>query len=171
VDIAVMGQPPKELATRAEPFAAQPHVFVASVDHPLVHAGKLAPTALQGEAFILREHGSGTRAAVEKFLQKSHIELRVTMEMASNETIKQAVMAGMGLSFLSLHTLGLELDNHLIAMLNVEGAPVVRAWNVVHTLSKTLSPAAEAFRYFVLEHGEDHLATNFARHVSPADFL
>ena len=171
VDIAVMGQPPKELATRAEPFAAQPHVFVASVDHPLVRAGKLAPTALQGEAFILREHGSGTRAAVEKFLEKSHIELRVTMEMASNETIKQAVMAGMGLSFLSLHTLGLELDHHLIAILNVEGAPVVRAWNVVHTLSKLLSPAAEAFRYFVLEHGEDHLATHFARHVSPADFL
>jgi DNA-binding transcriptional LysR family regulator len=171
VDIAVMGQPPKELATRAEPFAVQPHVFVACVDHPLVRAGTLTPCALQGEAFILREHGSGTRAALEKFLQQSRIELRVTMEMASNETIKQAVMAGMGLSFLSLHTLGLELDNNLIAMLDVEGAPVVRAWNVVHTLSKLLSPAAEAFRYFVLEHGEDYLATHFARHVSPADFL
>jgi DNA-binding transcriptional LysR family regulator len=171
VDIAVMGQPPKELATRAEPFAVQPHVFVACVDHPLVRAGTLTPSALQGEAFILREHGSGTRAALEKFLQQSRIELRVTMEMASNETIKQAVMAGMGLSFLSLHTLGLELDNNLIAMLDVEGAPVVRAWNVVHTLSKLLSPAAEAFRYFVLEHGEDYLATHFARHVSPADFL
>jgi DNA-binding transcriptional LysR family regulator len=171
VDIAVMGQPPKELATRAEPFAAQPHVFVACVDHPLVRAGTLAPAALQGEAFILREHGSGTRAAAEKFLQQSRIELRVTMEMASNETIKQAVMAGMGLSFLSLHTLGLELDNHLISMLDVEGAPVVRAWNVVHTLSKLLSPAAEAFRYFILEHGEDYLATHYSRHISPADFL
>jgi DNA-binding transcriptional LysR family regulator len=170
VDIAVMGQPPKELATRVEPFAAQPHVFVACLDHPLVRAGTLTPSALQGEAFILREHGSGTRAALEKFLQQSRIELHVTMEMASNETIKQAVMADMGLSFLSLHTLGQELDNHLIAMLDVEGAPVVRAWNVVHTLSKLLSPAAEAFRYFVLEHGEDYLATHFARHVSPADF-
>jgi DNA-binding transcriptional LysR family regulator len=170
VDIAVMGQPPKELATRAEPFAVQPHVFVACVDHPLVRADTLTPSALQGEAFILREHGSGTRAALEKFLQQSRIELHVTMEMASNETIKQAVMAGMGLSFLSLHTLGLELDNHLIALLDVEGAPVVRAWNVVHTLSKLLSPAAEAFRYFVLENAEDYLAKHFARHVSPADF-
>ena len=87
------------------------------------------------------------------------------MEMASNETIKQAVIAGMGLSFLSLHTLGLELDNQLIAVLDVQGAPVVRAWNVVHMLSKLLSPAAEAFRYFVLEHGEDYLAQHFARHV------
>jgi hypothetical protein len=88
------------------------------------------------------------------------------MEMASTETIKQAVMAGMGLSFLSLHTLGLELDNRLIAVLDVQGAPVVRAWNVVHMLSKLLSPAAEAFRYFVLEHGEDYLAQQFGRHVN-----
>jgi DNA-binding transcriptional LysR family regulator len=86
--------------------------------------------------------------------------------LLSNATIKQAVMAGMGLSFLSLHTLGLELDNRLIAVLDVEGAPVVRAWNVVHMLSKLLSPAAEAFRYFVLEHGEDYLAQQFARHIN-----
>ena len=90
------------------------------------------------------------------------------MEMASNETIKQAVMAGMGLSFLSLHTLGLELDNKLIAILDVEGTPVVRAWNVVHMLSKLLSPAAEAFRYFVLERGESYLAENFGRHLTLA---
>ncbi len=170
VDIAIMGRPPKELATRAEPFAAHPHVFVAPVDHPLVRAGTLAPATLQGEPFILREQGSGTRAAMEKFLDTSRTELRVTMEMASNETIKQAVMAGMGLSFLSLHTLGLELDNRLIALLDVEESPVVRAWNVVHTQSKLLSPAAEALRYFVLEHGEDYLATQFARHGSPAGF-
>jgi DNA-binding transcriptional LysR family regulator len=130
----------------------------------------LSPEALRGHDFILREQGSGTRAAMENFLQRSRTELRVTMEMASNETIKQAVMAGMGLSFLSLHTLGLELDNRLIALLDVEGAPVVRAWNVVHTLSKLLSPAAEALRYFVLENGETFLAAHFARHVSPARF-
>jgi DNA-binding transcriptional LysR family regulator len=87
------------------------------------------------------------------------------MEMPSNETIKQAVMAGMGLSFLSLHTMGLELDNRLIAVLDVQGAPVVRAWNVVHTLSKLLSPPAEAFRYFILERGEVFLAGQFGRHI------
>jgi DNA-binding transcriptional LysR family regulator len=164
VDIAIMGRPPKELATRAEPFAAHPHVFVAPVGHPLTQAGPLSPEALRGQGFILREEGSGTRAALEKFLLQARVEPRVTMEMASNETIKQAVIAGMGLSFLSLHTLGLELDNRLIALLPVEGAPVVRAWNVVHTLAKLLSPAAEAFRYFVLEHGEDYLREHFGRH-------
>lgn len=165
VDIAIMGRPPRELATRAEPFAAHPHVFVAPVGHPLTSEAALPPEALQGQSFIVREQGSGTRTALEQFLQTAHVEPRITMEMASNETIKQAVMAGMALSFLSLHTLGLELDNHLIAQLNVQGAPVVRAWNVVHTLSKILSPAAEAFRYFVLERGEAYLAEQFARHT------
>ena len=168
VDIAIMGRPPKELATRAEPFAAHPHVFVAPVGHPLTQAGPLTPEALRGQGFILREEGSGTRAALEKFLLQARVEPRVTMEMASNETIKQAVIAGMGLSFLSLHTLGLELDNRLIALLPIEGAPVVRAWNVVHTLAKLLSPAAEAFRYFVLEHGEDYLREHFGRHLELA---
>jgi DNA-binding transcriptional LysR family regulator len=166
VDIAIMGRPPREFATRAEPFAAQPHFFVAPVDHPLAQSPRLAAAALQGQPFILRERGSGTRGAMERFLAQSRIEARVTMEMASNETIKQAVMAGMGLSFLSLHTIGIELEHRLIAILDVQGTPVVRAWNVVHTLSKLLSPAAEAFRYFVLEHGENYLSRNFARHAA-----
>lgn len=165
VDIAIMGRPPKELATRAEPFAAHPHVFVAAVDHPLVRAEQVSAEELRDQGFIVREPGSGTRTALEKFFADVHVTPRVTMEMSSNETIKQAVMAGMGLSFLSLHTLGLELDNRLIAVLDVQGAPVLRAWHVVNTLSKMLSPAAEAFRYFVLERGESFLAGQFARHV------
>ncbi|MBX9612776.1 MAG: LysR family transcriptional regulator [Burkholderiales bacterium] len=165
VDIAIMGRPPKELATRAEPFAAHPHVFVAPVDHPLLRRPHNPVESLLPYGFITRETGSGTRAAMEKFLGPAYPQLRVAMETDSNETIKQAVMAGMGLSFLSLHTLGLELDNHLIAVLDVDGAPVVRAWNVVHTLSKLLSPAAEAFRYFILERGESFLAEQFGRHV------
>jgi len=161
VDIAVMGRPPTELATRAEPFAAHPHVFVAPTDHPLLKVGHPTVDALRPYGFILRERGSGTRAAMEKFLEKSRMEPRVVMEMTSNETIKQAVMAGIGISFLSLHTIGLELENGLIATLDVEGTPIVRGWNVVHTLSKLLSPAAEAFRYFMLERAEGFLADKY----------
>jgi LysR family transcriptional regulator, low CO2-responsive transcriptional regulator len=168
VDIAIMGRPPKELATRAEPFAAQPHVFVAPVDHPLLRMDRPAVSDLQSYEFVVREQGSGTRAAMEKFFAQSRFEPRMIMEMSSNETIKQAVIAGMGLSFLSLHTLGLELDNSLIAILPIEGTPVIRAWNCVHTLSKLLSPAAEAFRYFVLERGEAFLASQFGRHLQLA---
>jgi LysR family transcriptional regulator, low CO2-responsive transcriptional regulator len=163
VDIAIMGRPPTELATRAEPFAAHPHVFVAPTDHPLLRIGHPNVDALRPYGFVLREPGSGTRAAMEAFLAPSRLEPRVVMETASNETIKQAVMAGMGISFLSLHTIGLELEHRLIARLDVEGTPVVRAWNVVHTLSKLLSPAAEAFRYFMLERAESHLAAKFGR--------
>ena len=161
VDIAVMGRPPTELATRAEPFAAHPHVFVAPTDHPLLKVGHPTVEALRPYGFILRERGSGTRAAMEKFLEKSRMGTRVVMVMTSNETIKQAVMAGMGISFLSLHTIGLELENGLIATLDVEGTPIVRGWNVVHTLSKLLSPAAEAFRYFMLERAESFLADKY----------
>jgi len=161
VDIAVMGRPPTELATRAEPFAAHPHVFVAPVDHPLLKLAHPTVESLRPCGFILRERGSGTRAAMENFLAKARLEPRVVMEMTSNETIKQAVMAGMGISFLSLHTIGLELEHGLIATLDVESTPIVRAWNVVHTLSKLLSPAAEAFRYFMLERAESFLADKY----------
>ena len=161
VDIAVMGRPPKELATRAEPFAAQPHVFAAPPDHPLTKVADPTVESLLPYGLIVREQGSGTRAAMERFFQQAGVEPRVVMEMSSNESIKQAVMAGMGLSFLSLHTLGLELKHGLIAAPQVQGTPVVRAWNCVHKLSKLLSPAAEAFRYFMLERGESLLAEQF----------
>ena len=166
VDIAIMGRPPKELATRAEPFAAHPHVFVSAVTHPLARERDISPHALRPYGFVMREPGSGTRAALEAFLREARVEPRVVMEMRSNASIKQVVMADLGLSFVSLHTLGLELDHGLIAVLDVQGAPVVRGWNVVHTLSKLLSPAAEAFRYFMLERGESFLAEQFGRHLA-----
>ena len=98
-----------------------------------------------------------TRQAMEKFFADHRFEPRITMEMGSNETIKQAVMAGMGVSFLSLHTIGLELRNNLLSLLDVSGTPLIRSWNLVHLHSKVLSPAAEAFRYFVLERARDFL--------------
>ncbi len=161
VDIAVMGRPPKELDTRAEPFAAHPHVFVSAPDHPLAQLPELSVEDLRPHDFIVREVGSGTRAAMEKFFQEARVEPRLQMQLGSNETIKQAVMAGLGLGFISLHTIGLELEQGLIKALDVQGAPVVRAWNIVHTRAKLLSPAAEAFRYHMLEHAEGTLAAKF----------
>lgn len=162
-DLAIMGRPPREWATRAEPFALHPHVLVTSTQHAFARMEQVPAAALAGEGFIMRESGSGTRAAAEEFAAAHRVHLRVVMEMSSNEAIKQAVMAGMGLSFLSLHTIGLELQHGLIARLEVEATPVVRAWNLVHTLSKVLSPAAEAFRYFILERGEGFLAARFGQ--------
>ena len=158
VDLAVMGRPPRELETRAEPFAAHPHVVVGAASHPLAGGPAIAPGRLAGEGFIVREQGSGTRAAMEQFFRDHAIKPPVIMEMASNETIKQAVIANMGLGFLSLHTLGLELELGLLRIVVVDGLPLVRRWHVVNTGERSLSPAAEAFRHFILERGEAFLA-------------
>lgn len=169
VDLAVMGRPPREIATRAEPFAAHPHVIITPPDHALAKTmGHVPAQALANFPFIVREPGSGTRAAMEKYFADHRIEPRIAMEMASNESIKQAVMAGLGIAFLSLHTIGLELKSGLLATPDVEGLPIVRRWYVVNNLAKVLSPAAEAFRYFVLERGESFLAKEFGA-LQPTD--
>lgn len=167
IDLAIMGRPPRELATRAEAFAAHPHVFVAPPGHPILQSGHAPVAALANYPLIVREPASGTRALLDRFLQDHRVEPRVAMEMPSNETIKQAVMAGMGLSFLSLHTLGLELKAGAIELVHVEDTPVIRSWNVVYLQSRLLSPAAEAFRYFILEEGETYLAEHDRPWMSP----
>ena len=167
VDLTIMGRPPKEIATRAEPFAAHPLVFVCPAGHPLLSAGPVPVSALEGLPFIVREPGSGTRGAMEVFFSERRFVPRITMDMASNESIKQAVIAGMGLSFLSLHTVGLEVRCGLLGVLEIEGAPVMRTWNVVRLQSKVLSPAAEAFRYFILEEGEPYLVRHDTELLRP----
>ena len=161
VDLAIMGRPPRELATRAEPFAVHPHAVVTAPEHPLTRIGHAPASLLNNYEFIIREPGSGTRAAMERYFADHRLQPRVAMEMASNETIKQAVIAGMGISFLSLHTVGLERKAGLLAVPDIEGLPVLKRWYVVNTLAKTLSPPAEAFRYFVLEEGERFLASEY----------
>lgn len=163
VDLAIMGRPPKDFPSRAEPFAMHPHVLVTSPQHPLAQAAlETVPAAvLAREPFIVREHGSGTRAALMEYLDHHQLQPMFVMEMDSTEAIKQAVMAGLGVSLLSLHTIGLEWAQGLIAAPAVEGLPLMRRWHLVHRAGKALSPAAEALRYHVLEHGEAHLATMF----------
>jgi DNA-binding transcriptional LysR family regulator len=158
VDVAVMGRPPKELAMRTEPFAAHPLVIVAPPGHPLLQLDHVPARALAPYRFIVREPDSGTRAAMERFFREHQLQPQIAMEMPSNESIKQAVIAGMGLAFLSLHTIGLELRAGVMRRLDVEDTPVMRTWNLVHPQGRLLSPAAEAFRYFMLERAETFLA-------------
>jgi len=161
IELAIMGRPPQGWPTRAEPFAMHPHVLVCANDHPFASLEQVPAAALADEGFIVREPGSGTRAALDEYMQAHQLKPRVAMQMSSNEAIKQAVMAGMGIALLSLHTIGLELNHKLIAAPDTEGLPLMRRWHVVTTPAKTLSPAAEAFRYFVLERGESFLAGLF----------
>jgi DNA-binding transcriptional LysR family regulator len=154
VDLAIMGRPPRELNTRAEPFAPNPLAMIASPEHPLARLPDVPPALLANELFLVREKGSGTRASMDIFFREKGIHPASAMEMPSNETIKQAVMANMGLGFLSLHTMRLEVGAGLIKLLEVDGLPLVRLWHIVNMQAKLLSPAAEALRYFVLEKGQ-----------------
>jgi DNA-binding transcriptional LysR family regulator len=149
IDMAIMGSPPKDFETVAHVFAEHPHVIVASPAHPLAAQRRIPPEALAEESFLIREPGSGTRAAMERYFGENGVQLRHTVELASNEAIKQAVMAGMGLSFISEHSIGLELSVGRICKLDVVGTPVIRHWHVVHRPEKQLLPMAAAFLDFM----------------------
>jgi DNA-binding transcriptional LysR family regulator len=157
IDVAVMGTAPRRLDTVAAPFARHPLVVIAHPGHPLAHRKRIPLAALEAETFIVREPGSGTRSAMERFFTERRIKVRVGMEISSNETIKQAVMAGMGVSFISQHTIGLELATDQLVMLKVEGLPVMRQWCIVHRTEKRLSPAADTFKRFMLKEGAELL--------------
>ncbi len=153
LDLVIMGRPPRELDTTAEPFARHPLVIIASPEHPLGRRHRIPLKSLARESFIIREQGSGTRASMEHVFRERGVTYRASMEVSSNETIKQAVMAGMGLSFISSHTIGLEAETGKLAILDVVGLPIVRDWYVIHLREKILSPIASAFRAYLLENG------------------
>jgi DNA-binding transcriptional LysR family regulator len=158
IDLAIMGRPPQNVETVAEEFAPHPHVIIAPPDHPLAGKRRIPLERLAEQTFVIREPGSGTRGLLERLFDEHKLALKVSMEMASNETIKQAVIAGMGVSLLSLHIVGLELATRRLAILDVAGLPIVRNWYVVHLAQKRLSPVAEALKGFLLAEGGPHLA-------------
>ncbi len=149
-DMAIMGTPPEGIPLAYRAFMQNPLVVIARPDHPLVKEKRIPLTRLMDEHFILRERGSGTRNAVERFFQSRDVHLNTSMEMSRNEAIKHAVMAGLGLGIVSLHTLEFELELKRIAILSVEGFPIMKEWYLVTRNGKRLSPIAQAFHDFVL---------------------
>jgi DNA-binding transcriptional LysR family regulator len=168
VDLAVMGTPPKDLDTHSEPFAAHPLGIVAAPEHPYAALSEVPSALLARERFLVRETGSGTRASMERYFESQRIQPAQAIQMRSNETIKQAAVANLGLAFISLHTTALEVASGLLRILEVPGLPLVRRWQLVHLTAKLLSPPAEALRYYVLEEGESLLARLFPQLVVAA---
>jgi len=152
-DLVVMGRAPKTLECEATAFATNPLSIVAAPGHPLSRRRHLPFRELADCRFVVREKGSGTRSAMERLFAQNDLPLNIAMEMPSNETIKQAVMVGMGLSFLSLRTVRHELASGHIALLDVSGMPLVGNWFVTHLQQKRLAPAAQAFKNFLIEQG------------------
>jgi DNA-binding transcriptional LysR family regulator len=154
IDIALMGRPAKDVPVRASAFGDHPLVIIAPPDHPLAGVRDISKERIAEEHFIIREPGSGTRISLEIFL--SEIPGRIDdlgIEMDSNETIKQAVMAGLGIAFISAHTIAFEVEAGRLVILDVAGMPIRRQWFSVMRGDHAISPAMATFHDFLMLKG------------------
>ena len=152
-DLAIMVRPPTDPETVNQPFAPHPYVIVAAPNHPLVGKKNISVSSLMRQPFVVRERGSDTWNSMEEGFGGDLGNINIAMEIRSTETIKQPVIAGMGVSFLSAHTISQELTSGSLCVLDVPGFPLMLHWYVVHRRSKRLPPVAQAFKDFLLNDG------------------
>ena len=152
-DLAIVGRPPMEADTVNEPFAPHPYVIVAAAGHPLARERRISLARLMREPFIVREPGSDTWQSMAEAFGRHLDSLNVALRIKSTETIKQAVIAGMGVGFLSAHTVSRELRDGSLALLDVQGFPLLSNWYLVHRRNKRLPPVSRAFKDFLLQDG------------------
>ncbi len=152
-DLAVMVRPPQDIDTVEEAFAPHRYVIVAPGGHALAKEPRISVARVVRERFIVREQGSDTWQSMARGLGRHLAKLNIAMEIKSTETIKQAVIAGMGIAFLSAHTVSRELRDRSLVALDVQGFPLMLHWYLVHRRNKRLPPAAQAFREFLLADG------------------
>jgi LysR family transcriptional regulator, low CO2-responsive transcriptional regulator len=149
LDVAITGRPPPDLELEKRLIGDHPHLVIAPAGHRLAGAGSVDVSALARETFVIREPGSGTRALMEGLFQSEGVKPTIGMEISSNETIKQAVMAGLGIAFISLHTVASELKDGRLVVLPIAGLPIMRQWFVVRRADKVLLPPAQALMDFL----------------------
>ena len=157
-DLYILGQPPSNLDISLRPVLENPLVVIAPHNHPLAQEKNIPLQRLAEEPFIMREPGSGTRMAVERFFEENRVTINVEMEIGSNEAIKQAIVGGLGLSVLSRHALALEGKKGPLTILDVEGIPIQRHWYIVYPASKQLSVVASTFLEYLLNEGKQIVA-------------
>lgn len=166
-DLVIMGRPPRDLEVTADVFMDNPLVVIVPPDHPLLEefsACCVPMSRIQNETFVVRERESGTRIAMERFFNEHGFHLQAGMEMTSNEAIKHAVEAGMGLGIVSIHTIELELETGRLEVLEVEKFPIMRHWYMVQGKGKRLPPVALAFKEFLHSEEAAHLLKSPVRH-------
>mgnify|MGYP000744449443 CR=1 FL=1 len=154
IDMVIMGQPPQGLDVEAESFMDNPLVVVAPKNHELAGKSNIPLKMLERETFIMREHGSGTRIAMERFFEESGYSISSVMEMSSNEAINQAVEAGLGLGIVSRDTLALKLALGHLQILDIESFPIMRHWYLVHRKGKRFTALMSAFKNLVQDEAE-----------------
>ena len=157
-DLYVMGLIPREYPVIRRPFLENVIVVVARPDNPLAGAQNIPLERIAREPFIRREPGSGTRQAVQRLFEARDLTIETHIELDDSEAIKQGVISGLGIAFLSLHALRHELAAGELIVLDVEGFPLRRRWYAVHREGKHLSNAAQAFLDYLLNEGEAQVA-------------
>lgn len=150
IDIAITGYPPEALPVDKQIIGDHPHIIIAPPDHRLMARRRIKLRDLGSETFVVREPGSGTRLLMERFFDQAGIRPRIGMEVDSNETIKQAVMAGLGIAFISAHTVAAEVQWRRLGVLNTVGTPVIRKWYAVKHSQKRLLPSAAGMWDFLV---------------------
>lgn len=161
IDLVIAGFPPALAEVEAEPFARHPHCIVAPAGHRLAGERRIEWAALRDEPFLFREPGSATRQFLDYLLQSNSLRVNRATELHGTETIKQAVVAGMGISFLSAHAFQLEAEVGRVAVLDVVDMPKMLDWCLLHRRDTPLTGVNEAFRAFVLEQGAALAACRF----------
>lgn len=156
-DLVIMGQPPEGLDVESETFMENPLVMIAPANHELAGEKNIPLAKFENEHFVVRESGSGTRGAIQRSFDEHGVTFHTGIEMTSNEAIKQAVEAGLGLGIVSIHTLELELETGRLVILDVEDFPIMRHWHIVQRSGKRLSPVAQEFKRFILEEAEQFI--------------
>lgn len=153
-DLYIMGKPPEGLEAEAFPLLPNPLVAMARCDHPLAMKRNIPLARLIEEPLIMREPGSGTRAAFEQLVASKGLDMpSAKLEFASNEAIKQAIVADLGVSVMSRQSLVLEGEDGPISVLDVEGFPIARDWYVLHPKGRNLSIVAQTFMDFLETEG------------------
>jgi DNA-binding transcriptional LysR family regulator len=153
-DLYIMGQVPDGLNVTAVPIMENPLVLIAPAGHPMASEQDIVPARLAEESFIMREQGSGTRLAAERFFEKQKLKMKTRMTLGSNEAVKQAVAGGLGLAVLSQHTLTLDESSGAFAVLDVRGFPLLRQWYAVYPKEKHISAVTRAFLQYLVTEGK-----------------
>ena len=157
IDFAIMGRPPQDFPVESVAFGEHPHVIITPPDHPLVGQKNIPIKSLAQERFLSREQGSGTRTLMNRLFAGVGIEPPIGMEIGSNETINQAVIAGLGVALISVHTVAIELGDGRLTALDIQGMPLIRNWFVVRRQEKRMLPATHALWDFLESNGKSFL--------------
>jgi LysR family transcriptional regulator, low CO2-responsive transcriptional regulator len=151
VDLAITGRPPRASEVIADILGPHPHIFIAPQDHSLSTGCDVLPEELLNQTFLTRERGSGTRILMERLLDRiGEGRPYHTVQMGTNETIKQAVIAGLGIAFISGHTVASELADGRLVQIKAVGVPIIRQWFLIHRRNIELSAVAEKFHDFII---------------------